>query len=388
MTDAAVAQTDAADSTAAGRDLGDQVATAFGGGPPDALIVFASARYNYQALLQALNAVCHPALLVGCSSAGEFSGTTPQVGSASAIALRSSTIRFAAGLAQGVQADQGLAAHHLVAAYQGMHRQDYQYRSALVLTDALAGHTDNLAEQLNLQTAGMYQFFGGGAGDDALFQRTHVFFGTHAYTDAVVSLEILSNTPIGVGVSHSWRPASKPMRVTEADGMCLISLNAEPAADVFAEHAKATGQRFDQAAPLPFFLHNVLGIDTGLGYRLRVPLAIQAGGTITCAAEVPVGATVAIMEAAAHGPLENASLAAAAALRQIAGHQPKVGLFFDCVATRLRLGRDFELELDSIAEALAPAPFAGCNTYGQIVRADGQFGGFHNCTAVVCVLSE
>ena len=27
-------------------------------------------------------------------------------------------------------------------------------------------------------------------------------------------------------------------------------------------------------------------------------------------------------------------------------------------------------------------------SYGQIARADGQFSGFHNCTAVVCVLPE
>jgi hypothetical protein len=28
----------------------------------------------------------------------------------------------------------------------------------------------------------------------------------------------------------------------------------------------------------------------------------------------------------------------------------------------------------------------GCNTHGQIARAEGQFEGFHNCTAVVCLL--
>jgi hypothetical protein len=36
----------------------------------------------------------------------------------------------------------------------------------------------------------------------------------------------------------------------------------------------------------------------------------------------------------------------------------------------------------------APAGFVGCNTCAQIARADGQFGGFHNCTAVVCVMPD
>jgi hypothetical protein len=29
---------------------------------------------------------------------------------------------------------------------------------------------------------------------------------------------------------------------------------------------------------------------------------------------------------------------------------------------------------------------AGCNTFGQIARGEGQFSGFHNCTAVVCII--
>jgi hypothetical protein len=44
--------------------------------------------------------------------------------------------------------------------------------------------------------------------------------------------------------------------------------------------------------------------------------------------------------------------------------------------------------LDAVAAELGGAPFAGFNSYGQIVRADGQFSGFHNCTAVVCVLPD
>jgi hypothetical protein len=63
-----------------------------------------------------------------------------------------------------------------------------------------------------------------------------------------------------------------------------------------------------------------------------------------------------------------------------------VALFFDCVATRLRMGDVFGLELEGIAKSLGDASMMGCNTHGQIARAPGQFGGFHNCTAVVCVL--
>jgi hypothetical protein len=83
-----------------------------------------------------------------------------------------------------------------------------------------------------------------------------------------------------------------------------------------------------------------------------------------------------------------AERATAAALANLGGQKPKAALFFDCVATRLRLGDKFDTELDAVKAQLANIPLVGCNTHGQIARAAGQFEGFHNCTAVVCVLPE
>ena len=256
------------------------------------------------------------------------------------------------------------------------------------MTDALAGHADDLVDELTLATSGKYQFFGGGAGDNAQFQRTPVFFGTEAVTDAVVALEILSKKPVGIGVGHGWEPATPPMRVTEARGTRLISLNGISAAKAFQKHAQATGQTLDPASPIPFFLHNILGIETGGGFRLRVPLGINADGSVSCAADVPTGALIHIMRTTAESAIDAASRAAAGAVQGLKGHKPKAALFFDCVATRLRLGDVFGLELQSITKALEDVSLMGCNTHGQIARADGQFGGFHNCTAVVCALPE
>jgi hypothetical protein len=81
-----------------------------------------------------------------------------------------------------------------------------------------------------------------------------------------------------------------------------------------------------------------------------------------------------------------ATTAANAAVSQLRGHPPNAALFFDSVATRLRMGQEFGDELAAVQAALGPIPLAGCNTYGQVARSEGQFSGFHNCTAVVCVL--
>lgn len=376
------------DSRLAGTHLGRRLREGLDGEAPDAVVVFVSARHDYGVFLDALAGSSGARNIVGSSSAGEFSHAEMGQGRASALAIRSDEMRFAAGLGRDISRDAKAAARQAAASFAGIAASPLPYRSALVMTDALAGHADAVVEELTVATRGNYRFFGGGAGDDGLFQKTHVFAGTQAVTDAVVVLEILSARPVGVGVAHGWVPATEGMRVTAADGTRLISLNGIPAADVIADHAAAIGQVFDADNPLPFFLHNILGIREDGHYRLRVPLAVNADGSLALAAEVPPGAVVHIMKTTEESAVVAASEATRAALAALKGYKPGAALVFDCVATRLRLGRAFDGELNACTQLLHPAGFIGCNTYGQIARAEGQFGGFHNCTAVVCVLPQ
>ena len=190
MTKTSAAYTDRTDSIEAGRHLGEQIRQDLEGSAPDGVIVFASSRFEYEKLLEALSAACGPKILVGSSSAGEFTGGDRGEGTACALAIRSATVMLSAGIGRGVTADRAKAAEEMLSTFKGLETHEYRYRSALIMTDALAGHADDLVEQLTLLTSGKYQFAGGGAGDDAKFSRTHVFLGTKTYSDAVVGLEI------------------------------------------------------------------------------------------------------------------------------------------------------------------------------------------------------
>ncbi|MEO5623870.1 MAG: FIST N-terminal domain-containing protein [Dokdonella sp.] len=386
MTQVAAVHTTAQDARAAARDLAEKIHSQMDS-PPNALVVFASSDYDATTLLSELQAAVRPGILVGSSSAGEFTHGTAGVGTASALAIWSAELKFAVGIGHGVSRDGRSAARDLVSGFQGLD-SDYPHRAALVMSDALAGHAEALVEELTLRTSGRYVLAGGGAGDDARFARTHVFLGTEAHTDAAVALEILSHKPIGVGVGHGWEPASPAMRVTEVDGMRLVGINGQPAIEAFDAQAREQGKAFNHDDPMPFFLHNILGIATGDGYRLRVPLAVHEDGSITCAAEIPEHSRVHIMNTSSKSASNAAARAAERALASLEGHAPQAALFFDCVATRLRLGDDFAYELGTVVERLGPAKMVGCNTYGQIARAEGQFSGFHNCTAVVMVIAQ
>lgn len=372
------------DSAEAGTALAAQISSALPL-PPHVIIVFAAPSYDHALLLQALRDGMPSAIIVGASSAGEFTNDTVGVGLATALAIRDEESRFTAQVGHRLEADPAAAASEIVSGFAGRSDHSFPHRSALILTDALAGYADALADALTLETAGEYQFFGGGAGDNASFERTTVFCGTQVLSDAAVALEILSRKPLGIGVSHGWEPASEPFRVTEAVGLKLVSLNGLPAVEAFEEQAQAKGEDIDRAAPIPFFLQNIIGIDTGSGYRLRVPLAVNQDGSIHCAAEIPTGSIVRIMKSSHASAAEAAERATDAAIAAIGPNLPKAALFFDCVATRLRCGAHFQTEVDAVTSRIGDAALAGCNTHGQIARAEGQFEGFHNCTAVVCV---
>jgi hypothetical protein len=386
-TRAVVVHSDEREGAAAGRALGEQIAERLGR-PPDAVILFASPRYEFGPLLESLHGACRPAALVGSSSSGEFTNTVNGEGLACAIALHAPEMKLTAAMARGLSQDRGAAARSLGAQFQAASQPQFAHRSALLFADALAGHMEEFIQDLVISTGGSHQIFGGGAGGDASFDRRFVFLGREAIPDAAVSLEILSHKPVGLGVRHGWHPAGDALRVTAAEGTELVSLNAIPAADVFAEHADRTGQVFDRARPLPFFLHNIIGVEAGGGYKLRVPLAVNDVGAVGCATEVPAGATVHVMTVSKESAAGAAARSTHDAVAGLGGGKPVVGIFFDCVATRLRMGADFDFELDAVREALGGAPLAGCNSIGQFARGPQQFSGFHNCTAVVCVIPE
>ena len=383
---ASVVSTDSRDSATAGKYLAAEIRKSLSKSP-GALVVFAAPQHDHQAMLSAIKKELPDTIVVGASSAGEFTNVTSGQGLACAMGLVGDDVVFSSSVGRNFAMNAAAAAQEIVSRFTPTPPGRFPFRSALVLADAFAGHADILVDQLTLATAGQYQFFGGGAGDNAQFQKTTVFCGEEVLSDAAVALEILSSKPLGVGVSHGWSPASRAYRVTASDGMRVISLDGFPAIEAFEEHAEETRQNLDRKEPLPFFLHNIIGVDSGAEHRLRVPLAVDEEGAVVCAAEVPIGSIVRIMRTSTASAVSAAKQAANAALAALGG-PPAAALFFDCVATRLRMGDEFGSELSSLQEKFSDVPLTGCNTHGQIARAEGQFSGFHNCTAVVCVFPE
>ena len=134
--------------------------------------------------------------------------------------------------------------------------------------------------------------------------------------------------------------------------MRLSSLNAIPAFDVFQEHAETTGQTLDQGRARTLLPSQC----PGDRHRRRVSAQGAAGRRSRrgrdLQAEVPAGIITHIMETTDGSATRAAEAATKDAFAQLGQHRPKLALFFDCVATRLRLGREFAFELDAVKQAL------------------------------------
>ena len=157
MTEAAIAIVWDDSATDAGKKLGLEIRSKLKGRSPHAVLVFASSRYNYDELLTALNAECTPEYLVGCSSAGEFTKEKQKEGAVCAVGLWSDKLKFAAGLGTNLRRSQASAAEEMVATFKGLHSHDFKHHTAIVMSDALAGYTDDFIQELMLKTGGKYQ---------------------------------------------------------------------------------------------------------------------------------------------------------------------------------------------------------------------------------------
>ena len=122
--------------------------------------------------------------------------------------------------------------------------------------------------------------------------------------------------------------------------------------------------------------------------RARAPLSVGADGSLTCAAEVPQGAHVAILDGKPDSMVAAARQAAEEALQNLQGQTPAGVLLFDCVCRGLILKDGFQREIDAVREVMGEVPVAGFLTYGEIASYSGRIESWHNTTAVALAIPK
>jgi methyl-accepting chemotaxis protein len=353
--------------------------------------VFAGPERDLTAALSAARELSGCANLVASSTAGEFSERGLMHGGVVVMLVASSETTCRCSLATGLKEDHREAALSL---YKGLAEarhaassKNHKNVTTVLLTDGLAGKGEDLVLELFERGQSTMQIVGGAAGDEGAFKETQVGCGTRAASNAAAAMHVFSSKPWGVGVGHGLRATTKPLRVTKANGNIVHEINNAPAFDVYKQHAAARGVQLNTSNAGSYMIANELGIHFfDKVSRARAPLSVGANGALTCAAAIPEGAMVSVLDGDPDSMVEAAASAAQEAQQHLQGARAAGVLLFDCVCRGMILKDGFQREIDAVRHVFGDVPVAGFLTYGEIARYRGRLDGWHNTTAVVAAI--
>jgi len=354
------------------------------GPDPRLLIVFCSESLDLVETVRQIHQRSGGASLIGCSTAGEIATNGPGDASVLVAAFGGDGFSVSTAIARDASRNLRAAGKHVAGCLPSA--DDRPHRALLLLADGLAGNQQEVVRGAYAVLGAGVPLVGGCAGDDLKMTRTFQMYGDEVVTDSVVAAGLASDAPLGIGVRHGWRKLGEPMLATSSGGDRVYELNDEPALDVYLDrlnHPVTTPLSPEELARTA--LQHPLGLSRREGEE---QIRFITGGDSTdrslrCAAEVPQGGLVWIMEGDAESVLTATDAACLDSLAALDGNPPRGLLAFDCIARRSVLGEQgIKAEIDRIATIARGAPVAGFYTYGEIARTSG-ISGFHNQTLVV-----
>ncbi len=254
----------------------------------------------------------------------------------------------------------------------------------LLLMDGLVGDTNDVVRGAYATVGATIPIVGGCAGDDLAMVATHQLAGETVTTGTVVGIALTSSAPLAIGVDHGWTPAGRPMAVTATESTSILTLDDEPALDVYLRAIGRTEPVVTNSELATLSQTSPFGLRSGDNYHVRF---VRGGDierrSIEFLVAIPEGETVTLMK----GDTDSVIGAAGNAVNQaLAGLEasPLGIIAFDCVACRGVIGDDrLPSEIDQLTRPLpADAIVSGLYTYGEIARQGGALG-FHNQTLVV-----
>jgi hypothetical protein len=359
------------------------------GSPPALAILFASTAQPLADLLGKVQESFPETPVLGCSTAGEFTGEREANGSVSLFAL-AGDFRVHVGMGTGLKASTEAAIQsaieNLPPAIEG-----YPHRTAVMLIDGLQGVGEEATLLAMLLLGPDVPIAGAAAGDDWQVKSTLVGCGARASADAVAIAMIYSKKPLGIGVAHGHRPFSKPMKITKAVDNVVHEIDGRSAWDTWVDGTREEALK-DGVDPtkiatpgesLKYFARFEAGIRVGQEFKIRPPLVRIPDGSLGFACGIPEGTEIVLMRS---GPEEQVTSARAAAKRaraQLNGAEIAGALVFDCACRKALLEDRFFSAVEAVSKELGGATVAGFESYGEIALNQGDFSGFHNATTVI-----
>lgn len=263
------------------------------------------------------------------------------------------------------------------------------YRTYLLIVDGMARKISSFLNKLFETCSGRASFIGGGAGSLGLERKPVLFTEEELFAGGALLIGI--HGPIGVGVSHGWKPIYGPLVANRTVDNVMVELNWQPAFSAYRQilEEKAgisidSDNFFEVSKCYPF---GMVKIDKSI--VIRDPIRQGGEGDIVLVGEIPENSVVMILKGEPEMLVNAAGKAASKALarfREQTGSAGQNALVIDCISRVLCLGEEIARELRSIRANIPPEMQTfGFLSLGEIASYGDIHLEFFNKTTVVGV---
>lgn len=332
----------------------------------------------------AIRAAYPAAIIAGCSTAGNISGTvvsddtlvvTAVAFEHTGVAMATAAIREAGGSFACGDALGGSLPHH-------------DLRHVLVFSDGLSVNGTELVRGITTRLPADVTMTGGLSADGDRFQRTLVYANGQATSGTVVAIGLYgAHIRIGYGSRGGWAPFGPERMITRSRGNVLFDLDGKPALELYKRYLGEHAAKLPAAALLfPLLVRD--GQQQGV---VRTVLAVDENEqSMTFAGDMPQGQQACLMSANIERLIDGAHDGAEIAAAPLSGEAAQLALLISCVGRKLVLKQQVEEEVECVRDVLGPhAALAGFYSYGEIAPHDS--GGrceLHNQTMTITTFAE
>lgn len=329
---------------------------------PAVVAVFAGHAHDGALITAQLKKAFERAVVIGCTTAGEFTEAQGGLGGVSAVALGGTHIKRASGAlapcGNGTTQGVGSAVRTISSALGiDLRRADPARTVGLVFIDGLNMREEAVNEALG-NAAPLVSFVGGSAGDNLEFKRTRVFCNGEEIDDGAVLAVLETTGPFTVSKTCSFRSTGKTLSVTRADAArrTVLEFNGRNAVEAYAQAAGVERGKLDANV----FMRKPVGLMIDDKPWIRSPQRVSSDGGLTFYCKIEEGMDVQLMETTDLIADTKASVEAA---RKQLGGTLSGGLAFNCILRRLEL--DAANAHGQFLSCLGGLRVAGFHTYGE-----------------------
>jgi hypothetical protein len=337
------------------------------------------------ALHQELRSMYPDAHLLGCTTAGEISGTTVSDDSVVATAIRfdHTAVRAAyrplADASKSKEVGEELARD--LAADDLLH--------VFVLAEGLKVNGSELVKGLWQGLPDGVAVTGGLAGDAARFEKTMVCLDGQVNDSAVAAVGFYGDRlRVGYGSLGGWDPFGPDRQITRAEGNVLYELDGSSALGLYKTYLGAHTANLPASGLLfPLSLRG----ENGDQRVVRTILGIdEEAQSLTFAGDIPQGGYAQLMKANFDRLIDGAQGAPTACGQLVGNQAPDLAILISCVGRKLVLNQRTEEEVESVREVLGDSTvLSGFYSYGEIAPfMSSTKCELHNQTMTITTFSE